>query len=100
MSNWTSARCRNDRDQSVRSAAQHRDVHASDVIAPNEITEMPLNGRNFNDLVFTVAGVQPAEQSGKGAPYVINGARADASNVVIDGINDENPRDAGSQAQP
>lgn len=71
-----------------------------DVIAPNEITEMPLNGRNFNDLVFTVAGVQPAEQNGKGAPYVINGARADASNVVIDGINDENPRDAGSQAQP
>jgi hypothetical protein len=71
-----------------------------DVIAPNEITEMPLNGRNFNDLAFTVAGVQPAEQGGKGAPYVINGARADASNVVIDGINDENPRDAGSQAQP
>ena len=71
-----------------------------DVIAPNEITEMPLNGRNFNDLAFTVAGVQPAEQSGKGAPYVINGARADASNVVIDGINDENPRDAGAQAQP
>jgi hypothetical protein len=71
-----------------------------DVIAPNEITEMPLNGRNFNDLAFTVAGVQPAEQGSKGAPYVINGARADASNVVIDGFNDENPRDAGSQAQP
>jgi hypothetical protein len=71
-----------------------------DVIAPNEITEMPLNGRNFNDLAFTVAGVQPAEQGGKGAPYVINGARADAAGVVIDGINDQNPRDAGSQAQP
>jgi len=71
-----------------------------DVIAPNEILEMPLNGRDFNDLAFMVPGVQPAEQGGKGSPYVINGARADASNVVIDGLNDENPRDAGAQARP
>jgi outer membrane receptor protein involved in Fe transport len=71
-----------------------------DVIAPNEIAEMPLNGRDFNDLAFLVAGVQPAEQSAKGSPYVVNGARADASNVTIDGINDFNPRDAGAQARP
>jgi hypothetical protein len=71
-----------------------------DVIAPSEITEMPLNGRDFNDLVFMVAGVQTAEQGGKGSPYVINGARADASNVVIDGLNDQNPRDGGAQARP
>jgi hypothetical protein len=71
-----------------------------DVIAPNEITEMPLNGRDFNDLAMMVAGVQPAEQSAKGSPYVVNGARADASNVTIDGLNDFNPRDAGAQARP
>lgn len=71
-----------------------------DVIAPNEIAEMPLNGRDFNDLAFLVAGVQPAEQSAKGSPYVVNGARADASNVTIDGLNDFNPRDAGAQARP
>src|ERR1035438_8493105 len=71
-----------------------------DVVAPREIAEMPLNGRDFNDLAFMVAGVQPAEQGGKGSPYVINGARADASNVVIDGLNDQNPRDAGAQARP
>jgi hypothetical protein len=47
-----------------------------------------------------VAGVQPAEQSAKGSPYVVNGARADASNVTIDGLNDFNPRDAGAQARP
>src|SRR5216684_1525724 len=71
-----------------------------DVITSTEITEMPLNGRDFNDLAFLVAGVQPAEQGGKGSPYVANGARADASNVLIDGLNDENPRDAGAQARP
>lgn len=71
-----------------------------DVIAPAEITEMPLNGRDFNDLAFMVGGVQTAEQGGKGSPYVVNGARADASNVVIDGFNDQNPRDAGAQARP
>ena len=29
-----------------------------------------------------VAGVQPAEQNGKGAPYVVNGTRADASGIL------------------
>ena len=71
-----------------------------EVISPKEIAEIPLNGRDFNDLAFTVAGVQPAEQGGKGSPYVVNGTRADASNVLIDGLNNQNPRDAGSQARP
>src|SRR3984885_1706388 len=62
-----------------------------DLITPIEITEIPLNGRDFNDLAFTVAGVQPAEQSAKGAPYVANGSRAASSGAFIDGINDESP---------
>ena len=71
-----------------------------DVIAPSEIAEMPLDGRDFNDLAFMVPGVQAAEQGSKGSPYVVNGARADASNVTIDGFNNQNPRDAGAQARP
>jgi hypothetical protein len=35
-----------------------------------------------------------------GSRFVVNGARADASNVLIDGINDQTPRDASAQAQP
>jgi hypothetical protein len=71
-----------------------------DVITPVEIAQIPLNGRDFNDLAYTVAGVQPAENGAKGAAYVANGSRADSSGVYIDGINDENPRDAGSQISP
>jgi Carboxypeptidase regulatory-like domain len=71
-----------------------------DVISPVEIAEIPLNGRDFNDLAFTVAGVQPAEKGAKGASYVAGGSRADSSGVYIDGINDESPRDAGSQISP
>ncbi len=71
-----------------------------DLITPVEIAEIPLNGRDFNDLAYTVAGVQPAEQNAKGSPYVANGSRADSSGVFIDGINDESPRDAGSQISP
>src|SRR4051812_2781535 len=71
-----------------------------DVIAPAELSQMPLNGRDFNDLAFLAPGVQAAEQGSKGSPYVVNGARADASNVTIDGFNDQNPRDAGAQARP
>ncbi len=71
-----------------------------DVITPVEVAEIPLNGRDFNDLAFTVAGVQPAEVGAKGAKYVAGGSRADSSGVFIDGINDESPRDAGSQISP
>jgi hypothetical protein len=71
-----------------------------DVITPVEVAEIPLNGRDFNDLAFTVAGVQPAEVGAKGAKYVAGGSRADSSGVYIDGINDESPRDAGSQISP
>jgi outer membrane receptor protein involved in Fe transport len=71
-----------------------------ETITPREVQEMPLNGRNFNDLAFLVPGVQPSEQSAKGSEYVTNGVRADGSGVIVDGLNNENPRDAGSQAQP
>jgi hypothetical protein len=70
-----------------------------DVVTTPEITEMPLDGRNFTDLAFMVPGVTPSEQKYKGSPYTMNGARADSSDVVIDGFSDESPRDAGAQVQ-
>jgi Carboxypeptidase regulatory-like domain/TonB dependent receptor/TonB-dependent Receptor Plug Domain len=71
-----------------------------DVISPVEISEMPLDGRDFNDLVFNVAGVSPAEEGTKGSAFVANGARSDATNVIVDGLNNTNPRDSGAEATP
>ena len=70
-----------------------------DVVTTPEIMEMPLDGRNFTDLAFMVPGVSPSEQKYKGSPYTMNGARADSSDVVIDGFSDQSPRDAGAQVQ-
>src|SRR4029077_9034254 len=57
-------------------------------------------GRDFTDLAFMVAGVAPSEPSAKGGPMSVNGSRADGSNVLIDGLNDQNPRDGGAQIAP
>src|ERR1039458_7262735 len=64
-----------------------------DVISPVEISEMPLDGRDFSDLVFNVGGVSPSEEGTKGSPFVAGGARSDATSIIVDGMNNTNPRD-------
>ncbi len=71
-----------------------------DVISPVEISEMPLDGRDFSDLVFNVAGVAPSEEGTKGSPFVAGGARSDATNIIVDGMNNTNPRDSTAEAAP
>jgi hypothetical protein len=71
-----------------------------DVISPVEISEMPLDGRDFSDLVFNVAGVAPSEEGTKGSPFVAGGARSDASSIIVDGMNNTNPRDSTAEATP
>jgi len=53
-----------------------------DVIVNHEITEMPLNGRDFNDLALLVAGVGPSEPSAKGGPMSINCPSTDPGPTV------------------
>lgn len=81
--------------------ALHTDTSdKGDVISPVEISEMPLDGRDFNDLVFNVAGIQPSEEGSKGSEFVANGTRSDSTNIQVDGINNTNPRDSTAEATP
>ena len=70
------------------------------VMVSQEIVEMPLNGRDFSDLAFLTPGVTQKASGGQGSNFNINGARADNTNFIIDGFNDQNPRGAAIQVQP
>ena len=71
-----------------------------ELMTSREILEMPLNGRDFSDLAFLVPGVSPNASGGMGSAYAINGARADNTNFILDGFNDQNPRGGAAQARP
>jgi hypothetical protein len=73
-----------------------------DVVVADEIVEMPLNGRNFDNLAVLIPGVLPNSQGGEGggSGMAINGSRADNTNFLVDGFNDRRDRDSGSQASP
>lgn len=64
-----------------------------------ELTEMPLAGRNFNDLAFLTGGVLPKGEDGDGA-YAVNGARADNVGFLLDGINNTQRRNTGAMVSP
>ena len=79
------------------------DASKGDVMVSQEMVEMPLDGRNFGDLLFLMPTVVPSVAvSGGGfqSSYVTNGQRGDNVNFVIDGFNNRNPRDGSPQAQP
>ncbi len=71
-----------------------------DVIVTQEIMEMPLEGRDFNDLTFMVPGVARRAEGGSGSALNINGARADNTNFMIDGFSNNSMRNGGAQARP
>ncbi len=76
----------------------------SDVVVGRQITDLPLNGRNFTDLAAMVPGVtrgQPGNQqsgtgnqaetfryaSSGGGALSVNGLRTQANNFLFDGID-------------
>lgn len=71
-----------------------------EVITGREITDLPLNGRDFAELAFLTAGVIEKAQGGQGGFASINGARSDSVNYVIDGVNNQSLRLGGAQARP
>jgi len=57
----------------------------SDVVSQKQITELPTLTRNPYDLVALSGNVSPADPTGRGAGFAINGQRASSTNILLDG---------------
>ena len=73
------------------------------VVTSQEVTELPLNGRNFTQLGLLQPGVAPmtvglAEAGGllrSGQAYAVDGQRPESNNYVLDGVSNVNSVDGG-----
>ncbi len=70
-----------------------------DVTSNAEITEMPLNGRNYSDLSFLTGGVVPKADNTDGQ-FSVNGGRADNVGFMIDGMNNTQRRNTNVMVTP
>jgi outer membrane receptor protein involved in Fe transport len=70
-----------------------------DVTTNLEIAEIPLDGRNFSDLAYLTGGVIPRGDGGDGS-FAVNGARADNTGFMIDGMNNTQRRNTGAMINP
>jgi hypothetical protein len=57
----------------------------SDVVSQKQLTELPTLTRNPYDLVGISGNVSPADPSGRGTGFAINGQRAASTNILLDG---------------
>jgi outer membrane receptor protein involved in Fe transport len=71
----------------------------SNLIDSKQVTELPSLSRNPYDFVATIPNVSPTDPSGRGVGYSINGLRAAGTNVMLDGVanNDEFTGSTGQQ---
>jgi hypothetical protein len=78
--------------QSAKSSSVSLDLLStteSGVIDSNRVHTLPLVNRDFIDLALLVSGTYPVEQGSvlQGASLVVNGARADMNNFLLDGAD-------------
>ena len=57
------------------------------LIDPLRMKELPLNGRNFSDLIYTQPGVTRDFSDPFGSGQAVSGARATANNYLVDGAD-------------
>src|SRR6266536_5001630 len=85
-----------------------RSGDVSSLIAEKQVTELPLNGRNYAQLALMVPGVSPVTQNGAGGAFgtqgtgldshvdmSVNGNQSNANLWTVDGVNN---MDVGSNA--
>src|SRR3989440_2926019 len=85
-----------------------RSADVSSLVTSRQITELPLNGRNYAQLVTLVPGVSPVTQAGAGGAFgtggtgldshvdmSVNGNQSNANMWTVDGVNN---MDVGSNA--
>ncbi len=83
-----------------------QDASLGDVVASQQVEELPLNGRRYTDLATLTAGVTkvlegpvdggtpPPTNGNTGGAFAVNGTRGDQNNFILDGI-DNNSNDNG-----
>jgi len=65
----------------------------STLIDPQQMRDLPLNGRNFEQLILLSPGVQPAPAAGSNSlygrspSYSVSGARPEGQLLLLDGAN-------------
>ncbi len=71
----------------------------SNTINTQQVTELPSLTRNPYDFVATVPNVTSDMQSGRGVGYAVNGMRSSSTNVMLDGVanNDDFTATVGQQ---
>jgi outer membrane receptor protein involved in Fe transport len=71
----------------------------TNLIDSKQITELPSLTRNPYDFVATIPNVSETDPSGRGVGFSINGLRAAGTNVLLDGVanNDEFTASVGQQ---
>jgi len=87
----------------VEGAAQlveTRNQSVSSLVSEKQVTELPLNGRNYAQLALMVPGVSPVTQAGAGGAFAaggtglnagvdmsVNGNQSNANMWTVDGVN-------------
>ncbi|HEU5414030.1 MAG TPA: TonB-dependent receptor [Candidatus Angelobacter sp.] len=66
------------------------------LVDPLRMKELPLNGRNFADLIYTQPGVTRDFSDPYGSGHAVTGGRPTTNNFVVDGVdaNNDNVPDA------
>jgi len=85
---------------SESSPVELRSGEVSSLISEKQVTELPLNGRNYAQLALMVPGVSPVTQSGAGGAFAtrgtglnsgvdmsVNGNQSNSNLWTVDGVN-------------